>query len=122
MFLGFDLRPRVRSTPLFAAILAFAGIAYVATPASAATPSSATLSPSSPSATWTGSIFGAGSGESSCVDGVSCDSFQVVLAPGDYTGKQINLSVTWTVPAYDYDLYVHVGTLRGSGLPSSAGP
>ncbi len=94
-----------------------------AAPASrASTPSSGTLSPTNPSVSWTGSIFGAGSGENTCVDGVSCDSFQVVLAPGDYTGKQIDVTISWAVPAYDYDLYVHVGTLDGPSLPASAGP
>jgi len=90
--------------------------------APAATPGSGTLSGSNPSVTWTGSIFGAGSNENTCIDGVSCDSFEVVLAAGDYTGKQINVTITWTVPAYDYDLFVHVGSLRGPELPASAGP
>src|SRR5439155_10790170 len=77
---------------------------------------------SNPSVTWTGSIFGAGTGENTCVDGVSFDSFEVVLAAGDYTGKQINVTITWTVPAYDYDLFVHEGSLNGPRLPASAGP
>jgi len=89
--------------------------------AHAATPPSGALSLAHPTVTWTGSITGAGSGENTCVDGVSCDSFQVTLAPGDYTGKQVDIAVNWTVPAYDYDLYVHVGTLTGPELPPSAG-
>lgn len=88
----------------------------------ASTPGSGTLSAGNPTLTWTGSITGAGSGENTCVDGVSCDSFEVVLAPGDYTGKQINIIVSWTVPAYDYDLYVHEDSLTGPLLPPSAGP
>ncbi|HEV8479168.1 MAG TPA: sialidase family protein [Candidatus Eisenbacteria bacterium] len=91
-------------------------------PAHAATPGSGTVSLGNPSVTWSGSISGAGSGENTCVDGVSCDSFQVTLAPGDYTGKQLNVVISWTIPAYDYDLYVHEGTLRGPLLPASAGP
>src|SRR5262249_6802703 len=75
-----------------------------------------------PSVTWTGSISGAGSGENTCVNGVSCDSFQVILAPGDYTGKQIDITITWLVPAFDYDLYVHADSLRRASLQSSAGP
>jgi hypothetical protein len=98
------------------------GLLVVATTTRAATPGSGTLSNGSPTANWTGSISGAGTGESTCIDGVSCDSFQVILQPGDYTGKQINVSISWTVPAYDYDLYVHENTLRGPSLPSSAGP
>lgn len=88
----------------------------------AATPGQGTLDLTHPTATWTGTIFGAGSGENTCVNGVSCDSFEIVLQPGDYTGKQINVSITWSVPAYDYDLYVHRDSLKGPRLPASAGP
>ena len=97
-------------------------LVLVARPAPAATPGSVTISNGSPSGTWTGTISGAGTGENTCIDGVSCDSLLITLAPGDYTGKQINVTINWIVPAYDYDLYVHVGTLRGPVLPSSAGP
>jgi hypothetical protein len=112
--LGSFLRPPHARGLMFLVLL-------LATPARAATPSGTTLSSAHLSEAWTGSISGAGSGENTCVNGVSCDSFQVVLAPGDYTGKQIDLRISWTVPAYDYDLYVHVGTLDGPSLPSSAG-
>jgi len=91
-------------------------------PVQAATPGSGTVSLANPSVSWSGSISGAGSGENTCIDGVSCDSFQVVLAPGDYTGRQLDVTISWTIPAYDYDLYVHEGTLRGPLLPASAGP
>jgi flagellar hook capping protein FlgD len=107
---------------LVAAALAALVLLLVASLARAATPGSGTIDLTHPQVTWTGSITGAGSGENTCVNGVSCDSFKVVLAPGDYTGKQINVAITWLVPAYDYDLYVHRDSLRGPGLPSSAGP
>src|SRR2546428_12700156 len=55
-------------------------IAGVSAP-EAATPPSGTLSIAQPSVTWTGSITGVGTGENTCVDGVSCDSFEVILAP-----------------------------------------
>jgi hypothetical protein len=29
------------------------------------------------------------------------------VAPGDYSGKFINTKIDWTVPANDYDLYIH---------------
>jgi hypothetical protein len=111
----------VRLQSLIMACAITVAVALVST-AHAATPGSGTISLGNPSVTWTGSITGAGSGENTCVDGVSCDSFQVILDPGDYTGKQINVTINWTIPAYDYDLYVHVGSLRGPELPSSAGP
>lgn len=115
-------RPPARSRAFAIAAWIHLFVILAATTSFGATPGSGTLSTGTPTATWTGSVTGAGSGENTCIDGVSCDSFQVVLAPGDYTGRQINVSITWTVPAYDYDLYVHVGTLRGASLPSSAGP
>lgn len=89
----------------------------------AATPPSGTISSSNPSTSWTGSVTGTvtGVGELACVDGVSCDSFQVILAPGDYTGKQVKVQISWTVPAYDYDLYVHRNTLRGPVYPAANG-
>jgi len=90
-------------------------------PALAATPGSGTVSLANPTVTWSGSVTGAGSGENTCVNGVSCDSFQVTLAPGDYTGRQLDVQISWTIPAYDYDLYVHEGTLTGTLLPASAG-
>ena len=106
---------------LRALALGFALALLTAVPSFAATPPSGTLDNAHPTVTWTGSIHGAGSGENTCVDGVSCDSFQVILAPGDYTGMQIKVQVTWTVPAYDYDLYVHRGTLRGPVFPAQNG-
>src|SRR2546430_417694 len=107
---------------LFVSFIVLASMLLTSVLVHAATPGSGTLSPGNSSVTWTGSITGAGSGENTCVNGVSCDSFEVVLAPGDYTGKQINVTISWTVPAYDYDLFVHAGTLNGPELPASAGP
>ena len=83
------------------------------TPVLAATPGGATLSNSNVSVTWTGTPSGAGSGEATCINGVSCDSFQVTLAPGDYTSRHLKVKVSWTIPAFDYDLYLHLGTLNG---------
>src|SRR5262249_44450510 len=80
-----------------------------------------TISNSNVSVTWTGSISGAGSGENTCINGVSCDSFKVTLAPGDYTSKHVKVKISWTIPAYDYDLYVHLGTLNGPVTPGGNG-
>jgi hypothetical protein len=114
-------RARLSATPILrAASLAVLSLAF-AVYARAATPGSGTISLGMPSVSWTGSITGAGSGENTCVNGVSCDSFKVVLAPGNYTGKQVTVQISWTVPTYDYDLYVHEDSLTGPGLPPSAG-
>src|SRR5437870_12428467 len=89
--------------PALAMCLALLG----AGPAWAATPASGTLSLGNPSLSWTSTIFGAGSGENTCQNGTTCDTFTITVAPGDYTHKQMNVTLTWTVAAYDYDLYVH---------------
>lgn len=111
---------RIALRAMAAALIGFTLFASLRT-AHAATPPGGTLGPSSPSLNWTGSISGAGSGENTCVNGVSCDSFRVELAPGDYTGKQVEVRIQWTVPAYDYDLYVHEGTLSGPVHPAANG-
>src|SRR5205085_10970855 len=79
----------------------------------AANPASGTIAVTGPVApftgTWTGSATGGSSanGESTCVEGTNCDTFRLTVAPGDYTGKQIAVKLQWTVPADDYDLYIH---------------
>src|SRR5512142_2864093 len=86
------------AAPLLAAILSLAA----ALPTRAATPPGGSLSPTNTSVTWTGTVSGGpGGGEATCVNGVTCDSFRVELEPGDYTGTQLEVQVTWTVPAYD---------------------
>ncbi len=97
------------------------------TAAQGATPSSGSLTPGNPTVTWTGNPVGANANESTCVDGVTCDVYTLTLAPGDYTGKRIAINTSWLVPANDYDLYVHAGTLSGpivtqdgNGAPNTA--
>src|SRR5262245_48385045 len=101
-------RARLKAVPILRVITMVLLVTLTAS-ARAATPGSGTVSLGHPAATWSGSASGAASGENTCIAGVSCDSFQVTLAPGDYTGKQLNVVISWTIPAYDYDLYVHEG-------------
>ena len=95
---------------IFAAALLFVPLPRTV---SAASPASGAISPVGPvlpfTGTWTGTATGTGSanGESTCVEGVNCDTFRLTVAAGDYTGKIIPVKITWTVPANDYDLYVH---------------
>ncbi|HVF50942.1 MAG TPA: Calx-beta domain-containing protein [Pyrinomonadaceae bacterium] len=74
-----------------------------------AAPASGTITPLGPTVNWTGTATGTGSGggEGTCVEGVNCDTFRLTVAPGDYTGKTVGIKITWTVPANDYDLYIH---------------
>jgi hypothetical protein len=81
--------------------------------AEAASPASGTIAPTGPvlpfTGTWAGTATGTGSanGESTCVEGVNCDTFRLTVAAGDYTGKIIAVKIQWTVAANDYDLYIH---------------
>ena len=105
---------------LLALSLATALVAFGA--AQAATPSSGTLSTITPSLTWTGApIGGANVDETTCVEGTTCDTYTLTLAPGDYTGKRITVGMTWLIPANDFDLYVHAGTVSGPIVTQSAG-
>jgi len=90
----------------------------VATP----NPSSGTLSNANPVIHYSGGvIFGANLDESTCNENVTCESFALTLAPGDYTGKRFQVQIQWLVPADDYDLYVHSGGIGGPTASSSAG-
>jgi hypothetical protein len=104
-----------------------AGVAMLwSTLVNAAAPSSATLSPTSGPVQWDGFAAPAAAspdGEASCVEGTSCDSFTLKLAPADYRGKRVHFLVSWTNQLNDYDVYVHQGSATGPVLsPSNGGP
>ncbi len=107
--------------------------------AEAATPPSGTVTTTTPAPPWTGLVTGgAGADESTCVEGVNCDTYLLTVggmaADWAAAGKLVDIKITWTVPANDYDLYVHkcpaiptvvtcnAGTLvgnSGNGAPST---
>jgi len=104
----------------FGVALAVSGLIH------AAAPSSGTLSSTSGPVAWDG--FGAAAaaspdGESTCIEGTTCDTFTVTLAPADYRGQRVRYKATWTNQLNDYDVYVHQGALDGPVLsPSNGGP
>src|SRR2546423_631966 len=88
----------------------------------AASPTSGTITPSSPPVTWTATAAGgASNGESTCVEGVNCDTFTLTVSgtPADWAGKKINVSISWVVAANDYDLFIHKGSNSGPVISSS---
>lgn len=88
-----------------------------------ATPASGTLNPGGPSVPWTGSAVGGASvDESTCVDGVNCDTFTLTLSgnPSDWAGKQAHIAVSWPNASDDYDIFVHKGSNTGPTVGSSA--
>src|SRR5689334_21435773 len=82
----------------------------------AANPTSGTISPTSPSISWTGTAAGGTyNGESTCVEAVNCDTFTLTVTgtPADWSGKRIQIAMSWIVLANDYDLYIHKGDNSG---------
>ncbi|HEV8685961.1 MAG TPA: DUF11 domain-containing protein [Gaiellaceae bacterium] len=93
--------------------------------ARAATPSSGTLGPTGPSVTWDGFIAAAAASasEGTCVEGVTCDTFVLNVSglATDWTGKVVDVRISWVNPANDFDLFIHKGSNSGPIVADSAG-
>jgi len=95
---------------------------FLAATGVAATPASDTISTSDTTSAWSGALLtGANADESTCVEGVTCDTFILTLAPGDYTNRRIQVRIEWLLPANDYDLYIHEGSPTGPQVGDSGG-
>jgi len=89
----------------------------------AASPTTGTISLTSAPVSWTGTAAGgAYNGEDTCVEGVNCDTFTltVIGTPSDWSGKRIQVAMSWLVLANDYDLYIHKGDNSGPVVRQSA--
>src|SRR5882724_5635115 len=93
--------------------------------ARAQNPASGTIHGNDTSAlTWTGSSLAPGfvvNDESKCVDGVNCDTFTLTIAGSrdDWTGKRVQVLLTWQHNANEYDIYIHQAS-NGGMLVTSA--
>src|SRR5260370_23699306 len=94
-----------------------------------ATPSSGTVNPTGPTVTWAGTAAGGGStDESTCVEGVNCDTFILTLSgtPTNWAGLKARIVISSPDPSgvTDYDLYVHKGDNSGPvvGISANTGP
>ena len=90
-----------------------------------ATPSAGTLNPGGPTVNWAGTAVGGGStDESTCVEGVNCDTSILTLSgtPTTWTGRKARIVISDADPsgATDYDLYVHKGNNSGPVVGISA--
>ena len=99
--------------------------AFFATGLRSATPSAGTLNPGGPTVTWAGTATGGGStDESTCVEGVNCDTFVLTLSgtPTNWTGLKARIVISSPDPTgvTDYDLYVHKGDNSGPVVGISA--
>jgi hypothetical protein len=87
-----------------------------------ATPSSGTLNSTGPQLNWVGTAVGGGSlDESTCVEGVNCDTFMLTLSgtPTNWVGLKARITISCADPSglSDYDLYVHKGDNSGPIVP-----
>ena len=91
----------------------------------ASNPATVTVTRTNPNVTWTGTAVATGAAptnaESSCVEGVNCDTLilKVVGNRSDYAGKLIQVRIGWTIDANDYDLYVHRDSNAGAEVGHS---
>jgi hypothetical protein len=113
---------RVRVSSVTGAILiAF----FVVLPLAASQPASGTLNAGSTSAlTWNGTALGGTSpeAETTCIEGVNCDTFLLTFSgtAADWNGKNARVSLSWLLPATDYDMYVHKDSATGALVATSA--
>src|SRR5216110_2562262 len=96
--------------------------AFFTTGLRSATPSSGTLNPTGPALNWAGTAAGGGSlDESTCVEGVNCDTFTLTLSgtPSNWSGLKARIVISCADPSglSDYDVYVHKGNNSGPIVP-----
>ena len=112
-------------------LLLLAGIAFLcAIPfigTHAQNPSGGTVSPTGASAAWDQTIITPGGGvntEAACVDGVNCEVFTLNVASGNWTGKKVQVQLTWQSSGNEFDIYIHQGSSTSGTLVTSvmAGP
>jgi hypothetical protein len=116
------------SARVSAALLAALGLVFLMSSLgaslSAGTQNRGTIGPTSGPVTWSGfhAAAAAAPRESECVEGVNCDTFilNVEGTPADWAGKQIKVSIKWTLEANDFDLYIHKDSNTGPIVARSA--
>src|SRR6267142_5668809 len=94
------------------------GLAFLALPlpSKATNPPSGSLSPMTATPlTFVGTAPGTGAdSEPDGIDGVNKDTYVLTVLPGLYTGKLISVTLSWTNPANDRDLYIFKRNADGS--------
>src|SRR5438046_9127605 len=87
-----------------------------------AMPAAGTLNSGGPALNWVGTAVGGGStDESTCVEGVNCDTFTLTLSgtPSNWSGLKARVVISCADPSgtSDYDVYVHKGDNSGPIVP-----
>jgi hypothetical protein len=88
-----------------------------------ANPANGTLNPAGPDVAWVGTALGGSSpeGETTCVEGASCETFLLTLSgtPADWAGKKALVTISADVDGDDFDVYIHKGDNNGPIVGSS---
>ena len=90
-----------------------------------ANPASGSIGTAGPTLAWDGTApgTGAGNGESSCVEGVNCDTYTLTVTgtQADWTAaeKRIEIKIVPPTSHDDYDLVIHKDTNAGATVDSS---
>ena len=100
---------------------AFLAAMLAASSALAATPSVVTIHDTDTQVTFSDGIIGGSNpnDRTTCIYGVSCDSLHLVIAPGNYTGKQVLIEIDWLNSGSDYDMYCFENMINGTVVGSS---
>ncbi|HEX7831507.1 MAG TPA: hypothetical protein VF787_17760 [Thermoanaerobaculia bacterium] len=111
------------ATSWFRASLAMFIVA-AALPLFASQPTAGLLTPTSNAVTFNGTGLGGVSpeAETTCVEGVTCDTFVLTIGgnAADWNGKSVKVSLSWLLVATDYDMYIHKDSITGPVVASSA--
>ena len=116
----------VRRTVAMIRLIVIGGLITLLTlPVVASQPASGTLLAGSTSAlNWTGTGIGGASpeAETTCIEGVNCDTFLLTFGgtAADWNGKSVRVSLSWLLPLTDYDLYIHKDSITGPIVATSA--
>ena len=112
-----------------ACVVAFGVAVFSSSPRAvleAAAQKSGSISPSSGPVAWSGFLapVAAAPDEANCAEGLTCDTFLLSVegAPADWAGKSIPVTIQWTLPTSDFDLYIHKDSNSAPVVADSAGP
>ena len=100
-------------------------ISLLSLPLLASQPASGTLlAGSTLPVRWGGTGIGGSSpeAETTCIEGVNCDTFLLTFGgtAAEWSGKNARVSLSWLLPLTDYDLYVHKDSVTGPIVATSA--
>ena len=110
----------VLATTLAASAVLLTAISQAANPAAGSIGTATTAA-----VTWVGTATGTGAanGESSCTDGVNCDTYTLTVngTPADWAaaGKRIEVTITPPASQDDYDLAIHKTSNAGATVSTS---